>query len=307
MSQAKIFKLLSEAYGLTWSGGMAAEVIDGCPVTLNEDRYYVLVTAYMPERVYEARRDEMNAQLKAVNATKCGFDKKTSRISILLSQPKRVVEQYGVIRGLIKQYAVPYVEEDKCPYCGQGECDMVAVYNDRYRRVHMRCHQQQTDMTRNVVLSGQGNLAMGIVGALAGAVLFMAIALVIAAITDKSYGWFFVLATFAALAGYKLLHGPYGRAGMITVTLCSILSMALYLVCEMVYIIIQYNDVTIGEVLQQWPLVIRLAVSMDNLKASWFQLIFFLGGLVWFLIKKPLSKQKIVGTMDEMDDFNRAL
>lgn len=31
MSQAKIFKLLSEAYGLTWSGGIAAEVIDGCP------------------------------------------------------------------------------------------------------------------------------------------------------------------------------------------------------------------------------------------------------------------------------------
>ena len=30
MSQAKIFKLLSEAYGLTWSGGIAAEVIDGC-------------------------------------------------------------------------------------------------------------------------------------------------------------------------------------------------------------------------------------------------------------------------------------
>ena len=29
MSQAKVFKLLSEAYGLTWSGGIAAEVIDG--------------------------------------------------------------------------------------------------------------------------------------------------------------------------------------------------------------------------------------------------------------------------------------
>ena len=46
----KIFKLLSEAYGLTWSGGIAAEVIDGCPVTLKEDRYYVQVSAYMPER-----------------------------------------------------------------------------------------------------------------------------------------------------------------------------------------------------------------------------------------------------------------
>ena len=38
MSQAKIFKLLSEAYGLTWSGGIAAEVIDGGPGTLKEDR-----------------------------------------------------------------------------------------------------------------------------------------------------------------------------------------------------------------------------------------------------------------------------
>ena len=180
MSQAKIFKLLSEAYGLTWSGGIAAEVIDGCPVTLKEDRYYVQVSAYMPERVYEAKHEIFNEQMKAVKGIKCGFDKKTSR-------------------KIIKQYAAPYVEEDKCPYCGQGECDMAAIYNDQYRRVHVRCHQYHTDRTRDVVLSGQGNLAMGIIGALAGAVLFMAIALAIGIFAERSYGWFFVLATFAAL------------------------------------------------------------------------------------------------------------
>ena len=141
------------------------------------------------------------------------------------------------------------------------------------------------------MLSGQGNLAMGIIGALAGAVLFMAIALAIGIFAERSYGWFFVLATFAALGGYKLFHGPYGRTGMVTVTLCSILSMVLYLFCEMVYLIAQYYELAIGEVLKQ----------------SWFQLIFFLGGLAWFLIKRPLSKQKVVGTMDVMDDFNRAL
>ena len=148
MSQAKIFKLLSEAYGLTWSGGIAAEVIDGCPVTLKEDRYYVQVSAYMPERVYEAKHEIFNEQMKAVKGVKCGFDKKTSRITTVLSQPNRVVEQYGALREIIKQYAAPYVEEDKCPYCGQGECDMAAIYNDQYRRVHVRCHQYHTDRTR---------------------------------------------------------------------------------------------------------------------------------------------------------------
>ena len=168
MSQAKIFKLLSEAYGLTWSGGIAAEEIDGCPVTLKEDRYYVQVSAYMPERVYEAKHEIFNEQMKAVKGVKCGFDKKTSRITTVLSQPNRVVEQYGALREIIKQYAAPYVEEDKCPYCGQGECDMAAIYNNQYRRVHVRCHQYHTDRTRDVVLSGQGNLAMGIIGALYG-------------------------------------------------------------------------------------------------------------------------------------------
>ena len=294
MSQAKIFKLLSEAYGLTWSGGIAAEVIDGCPVTLKEDRYYVQVSAYMPERVYEAKHEIFNEQMKAVKGVKCGFDKKTSRITTVLSQPNRVVEQYGALREIIKQYAAPYVEEDKCPYCGQGECDMAAIYNNQYRRVHVRCHQYHTDRTRDVVLSGQGNLAMGIIGALAGAVLFMAIALAIGIFAERSYGWFFVLATFAALGGYKLFHGPYGRTGMVTVTLCSILSMVLYLFCEMVYLIAQYYELAIGEVLKQWPAVIQIAFSPDNLAESWFQLIFFLGGLAWFLIKRPLSKQKVV-------------
>lgn len=157
------------------------------------------------------------------------------------------------------------------------------------------------------MLSGQGNLAMGIIGALSGAVLFMAIALAIGIFAERSYGWFFVLATFAALGGYKLFHGPYGRTGMVTVTLCSILSMVLYLFCEMVYLIAQYYELAIGEVLKQWPAVIQIAFSLDNLAESWFQLIFFLGGLAWFLIKRPLSKQKVVGTMDVMDDFNRAL
>ena len=46
MSQAKIFKLLSEAYGVNMERAVsAAEVIDGCPVTLKEDRYYVQVSA----------------------------------------------------------------------------------------------------------------------------------------------------------------------------------------------------------------------------------------------------------------------
>ena len=67
--------------------------------------------------------------MKAVKGVKCGFDKKTSRITTVLSQPNRVVEQYGALREIIKQYAAPYVEEDKCPYCGQGECDI-----DVYKR-----------------------------------------------------------------------------------------------------------------------------------------------------------------------------
>ena len=75
----------------------------------------------------------------------------------------------------------------------------------------------------------------------------------------------------------------------------------------MVYLIAQYYELVIGEVLKQWPAVIQIAFSPDNLAESWFQLIFFLGGLAWFLIKRPLSKQKVVGTMDVMDDFNRAL
>ena len=73
----------------------------------------------------------------------------------------------------------------------------------------------------------------------------------------------------------------------------------------MVYLIAQYYELAIGEVLKQWPAVIQIAFSPDNLAESWFQLIFFLGGLAWFLIKRPLSKQKVVGTMDVMDDFNR--
>ena len=46
MSQAKIFKLLSEAYGLTWSGGIAVEVIDGCPVTLKKDMIHSFINSF---------------------------------------------------------------------------------------------------------------------------------------------------------------------------------------------------------------------------------------------------------------------
>ena len=128
MSQAKIFKLLSEAYGLTWSGGIEAEVIDGCPVTLKEDRYYVQVSAYMPERVYEAKHEIFNEQMKAVKGVKCGFDKKTSRITTVLSQPNRVVEQYGALREIIKQYAANVIWQ---PFIiintGESMCAVISI------------------------------------------------------------------------------------------------------------------------------------------------------------------------------------
>ncbi len=135
----------------------------------------------------------------------------------------------------------------------------------------------------------------------------MALALLLVVLTQRVYGWLFVLGCYAAVAGYKLLKGPYGTAGTITVVVSSILSFLIYMCCEMVYWLQDYFDMSVGEILGYPGDVFSLTFSVENLAESWFQILFFVIGLVIVIVRRPLSQQNVLNEIETMESLNSAL
>lgn len=309
MASAKGLEALVQNFGLQRQGNLAVDLLRGCPVSLEvqSNNNCILVEAFMPERIFEARKTEMHQQLKAVKLAKCAYNKKKNRVVFTISNSKKTAEQYEIVRQMLIQYAVPYASEEACPYCGQMGCDMAGYCGGSYRRVHARCHHLHMDEQKDTVVTGRGNLLTGIIGSVGGSLAFMALALVILMLTDKIYGWLFVLATFASVGGYKLLKGPYGLAGTVTVAVSSLASMVLYLFFQAAYLLAVAYDMPFTEVLGYPGDVVTVAFSPDVLASCWFQLLFFLGGFLYCVIKRPLSQQKVLNELDGLEAFNRSL
>lgn len=112
---------------------------------------------------------------------------------------------------------------------------------------------------------------------------------------------------YAAVFGYKLLKGPYGTAGTITVAVTSIVSFLLYMCCEMVYWVNYYYDMPVGEILSYPGDILSLTFRAENLAESWFQILFFVIGFIIVMVKRPLSQQNVLNEMETMESFTKSL
>lgn len=305
MAMNKGLANIAQTYGLQQAGDMAVDLIDGCPVTLKLNNGNLFVRAAMPKEVFEASKAAMNEQLKSVKMAKAGYT--GGQVQFILSKWKLAEEQYGMAARLIREYAAPQAGQAVCPYCGQPGCDAAAIYKDNYTRVHSRCHHVQADSKRDVVVTGEGNIITGIIGAFVGAMLFMILCLIIVSITQTVYGWLFVFASYASVFGYKLLKGPYGTAGTVSVAVSSIVAFLLYMVGEMTYFIADYYSMTIGQVSRIIGDIVSLTFSTENLADSWFQILFFVIGVILVLVRRPLSQQNVLNEMDAIDAFTKPL
>lgn len=290
------------AFGLRSNGSMAVDLVAGCPVSLNFGKRNVTVKTAMEKEQFEAVEDALNASLASSGIGKAIFDK--GFVQFVLNRLDKAVEEYSALRGAIQTYIAPASSQLPCPACGMGSCDIAAFHDfsedslssrNEFVRTHASCHAKIVEQSRTRISSGEGNYPLGILGAILGAVLVLAVSFLIVVLADTVFGVLFIAVAAAAGIGYRLFNGPYGLKGTLTIIAVSILAFAGYIYIECSHYIATYLAISIFDVIPQFEAVAQTAFSLDYLAEDWFQIIFFVVGLVLAAITSPSSVKSALG------------
>lgn len=284
------------AFGLRSNGSMAVDLVAGCPVSLNFGKRDVTVKTAMEKEQFEAVEDALNASLASSGIGKATFDK--GFVQFVLNRLDKAVEEYSALRGAIQTYVAPASSQLPCPACGMGSCDIAAFHDfsedslssrNEFVRTHASCHAKIVEQSRTRISSGEGNYPLGILGAILGAVLVLAVSFLIVMLADTVFAILFAAVPFAAGMGYRLFKGPYGLKGILTIAVISILAFAGYIYIECSHFIAAYLEISIFYVMSQFEAVVQTAFSPEYLAEDWFQIISFVVGLVLSIIVNPAS------------------
>lgn len=289
------------AFGLRSNGSVAVDLVAGCPISLKFGKRDVTIRTAMEQGQYEAIRDALNASLASSGIEKASFNK--GFVQFTLSKPDSAIEQYALLRNAIQAYIAPVSAQRPCPVCGGGSCDIAAFHDfsdgpspiNEFVRTHASCHAKTVEQARTRISSGEGNYPLGVLGAILGAVLVLAVSFLIVVLADTVFGVLFIAVAAAAGVGYRLFNGPYGLKGTLTIIAVSILAFAGYIYIECSHYIATYLAISIFDVIPQFEAVAQTAFSLDYLAEDWFQIIFFVVGLVLAAITSPSSVKSALG------------
>jgi|GEM_PF-1780231 len=303
------FENFIAAFGLKSKDSRAVDVVAGCPVSLKFGKRDVTIRTAMDKEQFEAVKDALNASLASSGIKEARFY--NGFVQFELSSPGGAIEDYTLIRNAIQTYIAPASAQRPCPICGKGSCDMAAFHDfsddtnplNEFVRVHASCHAQAVEQAQARITSGAGSYLRGILGALLGAALVLAICFLIVMVSDTVIALLFVAVTGAAGIGYRLLNGPYGAKGTITFVVVSILAFAGYIYVECAHYIAQYYELSIFAVLPEFEAVVQTAFSPVYLAEDWFQIIFFIVGLVLAAIASPASAKSALNDIQGFESM----
>lgn len=113
-----------------------------------------------------------------------------------------------------------------CPMCNAPGCDSYAYVKDAYRPTHLACVQAMTVTTQAEVAVNEqkGSYALGILGALLGALLGNIPNILLMVFLQRTYVYVYALIPLGAYYGYKLLGGKMSGATVWIVSLFSVLT-----------------------------------------------------------------------------------
>lgn len=291
----KILKLLVAEFGLKHTKDLAVDLVGKCPVTLRAESNAVFVRFPIEENLYQQLPADLALRLKEFKIKAPTY--KNGIMAFLITNLKHARDGYAFLRSVIGDSRAGSAP---CPYCGMTGCDEFAVAGDTYAAVHARCHAQGQAEAQEKLL-GQGNYFTGLLGAIGGSLLMLVISLVLILMLETSYGWLFLMATPMAVVGYKALKGPHGTAGAFIVAICSILAFLIFNYSEVIIVFVQQGlALSAGNFIATVLVASYYVFSAEWIGASWFEIAFFLIGLVGTLATRPLSKKKAMKAQEEL-------
>lgn len=295
----KILNAILSGSDLRHTDSMAVDLVGKCPVTLAVSTgNSVSVKFPMEKEAFDQSKAEIAQRVKAYKVGAPAYQ--GGMVVLDLINWKSAKEAYEGVREVIRELAAPASGDAVCPYCGQGGCDTAALKDGLYAKMHERCRGENEERERERI-EGSGNYFTGLLGALGGALLVLAVSLLLIVLTHTSFGWLYAFSTVVAMVGYLACKGRYGIAGAFLVGGCSLLAFVAFLYAEALFFLseagIYFN---MSNFLEELLALTEIVFSLDYLAESWFEILFFVIGLVLTFMGRPLSKAKRAGELDQM-------
>ena len=285
-----VYRNIVNARGLRSAGAVAVDLVGDCPVTVcAEGNGIAAVSVPMTDALWASAGEALAARIREETKRKPLF--RGGKLTVNLTKANRAAEEYEVIRAAVSDALASRAAAVPCPCCGRGECDMAAVVQGQYVRVHRRCYEARRQ-AEDARIASQGSYGKGLLGALLVAVLFAAAAILLVALVQKTYGYLFAVLPFAATVGYEKAHGRYGGGGMAASLGASAAGMVIYLYGVMFWMLTDAGY-SLGTCFAN---ILPIGVDVFSpyfLKERAFELLFYAVGIVLVCVMRPLSRKKL--------------
>lgn len=196
---------------------------------------------------------------------------------------QRLEEIDGLMQTAVQTLKSHNVEgpEDRCPICGQTECDAYVRYNGLYEAVHQHCIGQIKTQAQRQAASNQGSYVLGIVGALVGGLVGIIPTVLSICLLERIWSLLYAMIPLGAYYGYKLCGGKLNRAALATSIIVSILDVyVLQLVLVVIALITEYQY-TMLESLQLLRQIVGDGEFWVNITTSAWDSFLFLALGIW--------------------------
>ena len=270
-------------------------MINKWPITLTTDTNRLITLSIMiQESDYYLIMDPLKERLKAVKLH-CNFRKDT--LSISLGSNKKVFDHFDHVKTVFlsesSKSSIKPINE--CPYCNQGNCDIYGVNNNVYTSMHRTCKTQHLDKAIQEVQDDKGNLITGTIGALLGALGVVVACVILASLFNVAIGYLFAAIPLASLGLYRFFKGPLSIAGLIAITVSTLLAFLFY-VYGSILIILEIPMTSI-------PTITMWLSNLEKLANFWFEALFTIIGLISILLTRPLSKKGNIDSLSADSDI----
>lgn len=160
-----------------------------------------------------------------------------------------------------------------CPICGHHNCDVVALYKDRFAPIHSVCLRRLTNEAeeRAELQHLNGSYVTGLIGGVLGGILGALSNILLTWKAGRSHSLLFALIPLGIYYGYKLLRGKMDRMAVVFTVALSVVDLLLMnFVLLAISTMTEQNTGLTAAWAHVQPILLDGKTWLGILKNSWF-------------------------------------
>lgn len=242
--------------------------------------------------------DKLKESAKTIRGCTLDWTEDAVCVEIKPKNEQELAQQWEQLFSMLFDFFHTYhiTPPTHCPICGQENCDILALYEDRFAPSHSACLRQRMDEAedRAELQHLNSNYMTGLIGGILGGILGALPNLFLTWMVGRSHSLLFALIPLGIYYGYKLFRGKMDHMALI---LTIALSMINFLLMNFVLLAISTMTQQNLDFATAWahtqPLLLDGKTWWGIIKNSWFPFLCLATGThaVWGRITRTASTE----------------